>query len=134
MPGERSFCAKELDMKPFVSAAATLSLAMLAASANAHPRLVSISPGPNSVATSSSPIAMQFSERLLPRFSGADLIMFAPNGQGHKLASLSSVGPDGRTLSVKPQTPLRHGRYRVIWHAVSTDTHRVMGRYAFAVN
>jgi len=30
--------------------------------------------------------------------------------------------------------PLTAGRYKITWHAVSEDTHRVKGEYSFAID
>jgi methionine-rich copper-binding protein CopC len=32
-----------------------------------------------------------------------------------------------------PLRPLRPGRYRVAWHAVSVDDHRTQGAYSFVI-
>lgn len=39
---------------------------------------------------------------------------------------------DGTTLTLLLK-PLKPGRYRVTWHAVSVDTHRMDGKYNFLV-
>ncbi len=56
-----------------------------------------------------------------------------PGTPAVKVATAAAVGANGRTLVLTPRTPLAAGRYVVAWHAVSTDTHRVTGRYAFTV-
>ena len=111
-----------------------LLLSSLAGTAYAHPRLMSVSPTANAVVAPPGAVSLRFSEKLLPRFSGGDLIMAGVKGHAPmKLQTTSSVTPDGHILVIKPQAALRPGRYSVVWHVVSTDTHRVAGNYAFAV-
>jgi len=45
----------------------------------------------------------------------------------------SSVAADGKTLVGKLQSPLPAGTYKLGWHAVTADTHRVKGSYSFVV-
>jgi copper resistance protein C len=40
---------------------------------------------------------------------------------------------DRKQLVVPLPSPLIAGRYKVAWHAVSEDTHRVKGEYSFEV-
>lgn len=110
---------------------AAIILLTLAGRANAHARLVSASPAPNAAGWSPARVELRFSERLMPAFSKAELSM--ANTPGAKLAGVARVAPDGRTLVFTPKARLGAGRYSVAWHVVSTDTHRVAGRYAFAV-
>ena len=115
---------------------AAIALLGVASAAQAHPKLVSASPAPNATVAKPARIAMQFSEKLMPKFSGADLVMTGHGGASHppmKVAAAAGVADDGRTLVVTPKAPLVPGRYSVAWHVVSVDTHRVAGNFAFAV-
>ena len=115
---------------------AALALLSLASAAQAHPKLVVASPAPNATVAKPARDALQFSEKLMPKFSGADLMMTGHGGATHspmKVAATTQVAPDGRTLVVVPNSPLGAGRYSVAWHVVSADTHRVSGNFAFAV-
>lgn len=115
-----------------VTAAAALS--MLAGTANAHPKLVSATPAANATVAKPARIQLRFSEKLVPAFSKADLIMAAMPGMPEmKIASTAALAADGQTLVITPKAPLSSGRYNVAWHVVSTDTHKVAGNYAFAV-
>lgn len=118
----------------FVSATAILLAA--ASATNAHPKLVSATPAPNATVAKPARVTLQFSEKLMPQFSGADLMMTGMNGMKHapvKVASAATVAADGRTLVIAPRSPLGAGTYSVAWHVVSADTHRITGNYAFAV-
>lgn len=118
----------------FVPAAA--ALLVVAGAANAHPKLVSATPAPNATVAKPARLELRFSEKLMPKFSGADLMMTGMNGMKHapmKVASAATVAADGRTLVISPKSPLGAGTYSVAWHVVSADTHRITGNYAFAV-
>ena len=54
---------------------AALALLSLASAAQAHPKLVVASPAPNATVAKPARVALQFSEKLMPKFSGADLMM-----------------------------------------------------------
>jgi hypothetical protein len=45
----------------------------------------------------------------------------------------TSVAADGKTLKATPKARLAPGSYRVDWHAVAADTHRIKGSFAFTV-
>jgi methionine-rich copper-binding protein CopC len=115
---------------------AALALFGIAGVAQAHPKLLSASPAPNATVAKPARLALRFSEKLMPKFSGADLMMTAHGGTAHppmKVAAAAGVADDGRTLVVTPKAPLAPGRYSVAWHVVSSDTHRVAGNFAFLV-
>ena len=112
-----------------VSVPVALTLLGFASGAYAHPKLVSATPAPNATVTKPGRVELHFSEKLMPKFTGADLM----TGGAVKVASVATVGADGCTLVITPKSPLGAGRYSVAWHAVSVDTHRVTGNYAFAV-
>ena len=115
---------------------AALALLGIAGVAQAHPKLLSASPAPNATVAKPARLALRFSEKLMPKFSGAELMMTGHAGTTHppmKVAAEAGVADDGRTLVVTPKAPLAAGRYSVAWHVVSTDTHRVAGNFAFAV-
>ena len=97
---------------------------------------MSASPAPNAAVTKPARITLQFSEKLMPKFSGADLTMTGHGGTTHapmKISTMAATTGDGRTLVITPKSPLSPGSYSVAWHVVSVDTHRVAGNFAFAV-
>ncbi|PCG15758.1 copper homeostasis periplasmic binding protein CopC [Sphingomonas adhaesiva] len=113
------------------SAFIAVSLVLASSPALSHPRLVAAVPAENAAARGVSLVRLTFSERLVPTFSGAELSMIGP--RAHAVPARVRVAPDGRTLVVAPSRALPKGSYRVDWHVVSTDTHRVKGGYAFRV-
>jgi len=118
-----------------VPIATTLSLASVA---DAHPRLMSATPAPNSVVAAPSRIALRFSEKLIGPMTAADVMMTGtpgkPSHQPVKVADFkAALAADGKALVLARAKPLPAGTYRVAWHAVSVDTHRVAGAFAFSV-
>jgi methionine-rich copper-binding protein CopC len=110
------------------------SLAIVTASLMAHPRLISASPAANAAVGAPRQIQLHFSERLVPRFSGADIMRDVGKGcPPSKMNGSARLGPDGTTLTITPAGPLAKGLYRLAWHVVSVDTHRVSGSYTFQV-
>jgi len=110
---------------------------LTAATANAHPALVQTTPAANATTAAPARIELRFSERLVEAFSGADLLTVDMPGmkmdKPSKEAATAAIGADGMTLILTPAKPLPAGTYRVDYHVVSTDTHRVTGSFTFRV-
>lgn len=119
--------------------ASVLAVAALVAPlpAFAHPKLVSATPAPNAATGPTARLELVFSEKLVPQFSGAEVVMTdMPGMKMHgpmKMPVKASVAADGKTLVLTLPRPLPKGGYRVEWHVVSADTHRVNGNYSFKV-
>lgn len=118
---------------------AALSAAMLVASAaQAHPKLLSSTPAADATVPNPAKIELRFSEKLVAPFSGVELIMTGmPGMPGHGPMKMSGIttalGPDGKTLVATPKKPLPAGDYKLNWHAVAGDNHRIEGSFAFHV-
>lgn len=116
---------------------AILSLAIVAAPALAHPKVLSGTPAAGATVAAPAKITLQMSEPLVAKLSGATLTMTGmPGMSSHApmpMAAKSSVSPDGKTLILMPTKKLPAGHYRVDWHGVSGDTHRVTGTHEFDV-
>lgn len=108
--------------------AASAALA-LAGGAQAHPKLMVANPAPNATVAPPAEIRLSYSESLIGKFSQIALA----DAAGHKVPLGPSTVAGGRQLVAPVKAKLAPGRYRVTWRAVSTDTHRVQGGYAFAV-
>ena len=116
-------------MLPKVSA---ILLLATATAASAHPRLEFTSPARGSVVkTATKEIRMSFSEELIAPFTGIEL----KDGKGKPVPTgkIALVPGDSRKFAVPIMARLMPGTYTVAWHAVSVDTHRVSGTYAFKV-
>ena len=72
-------------------------------------------------------LSLTFSEALEPAFSA---ISVTDNAGRSVAAAPSAARGATMTLELKPLPP---GRYRVIWHALSLDTHRTEGRFQFTI-
>src|SRR5690349_10520521 len=99
----------------------------LAGPAMAHGFLEKASPAAGENLRAPRRIQLHFSETLEPSFSAVTVSDEAGADVG---ASPSAVTGTDMTLALKPLKP---GRYRVTWHAVSVDTHRTEGKYNFLV-
>lgn len=109
-------------------------LAAAAAPLAAHPKLVSTAPADKATVKPTKSIELHFNEKLVAQFTGGDVTMDAMPGMGAmKMTTTSSIGPDGKTLVLTLAAPLPAGGYTVAWHAVTADTHRVKGSFAFKV-
>src|SRR3546814_1149904 len=110
----------------------------LAAPAWAHPKLVSSTPAANATVANANRVTLTFSERLMPRMSGVELAMTGMPGMANhapmKISGFSTaVDRGGKTLVVTFARPLSAGTYKLDWHAVSADTHRITGSLSFTV-
>jgi len=103
-----------------------LLILLVATPAFAHAKLTGSDPAADAKVKTPKMIRLTFSEKLEPAFSGASLT--DPAGKTVPLAS--SVAGSGITLL---PLALRPGRYKVAWHSVGQDTHRMKGSFSFEV-
>ena len=121
--------------KSILALAATAGL-LAAGPALAHPRLLSTSPAANGAAKAPRNVQLTFSEGLMPQFSGAELSLTSMPGMSMKTMQVpvkAALGAGGKILVLTPARALVPGTYRLDWHVVSRDTHRVKGSYSFRV-
>src|SRR3954465_8108463 len=116
-------------MRHTLSIGLGLALFGSAPAALAHAELRRAVPQPGSVVSASPPeVRLQFSEGIEGRFSGLDVA--APNGARVPTGRAQLQG----TAMVVPITkPLSPGVYRVNWHVLSVDGHKVQGSFTFEV-
>ena len=113
-------------------AAATLIAASLSAGiAYAHPELQSAEPAAGKPSAPPKQIRITFNENVIPQFSGVEL----KDQSGKAVATGKAMtDPTNKKLMIVPvKDQLVPGDYKVEWHAVSDDTHRVKGSYSFSV-
>lgn len=124
-------------MKIAVSIMSATAMFAFSAAALAHLKVVASTPAAAATVAAPRAIKLNFNEKMLPQMTGLQLTMTSMPGmpdQPMKIAGFkTSVGPDGKTLVATMQKPLATGSYRVDWHAVAADTHRVTGTFAFKV-
>ncbi len=107
--------------------AAALALAVTAP-AFAHAMLEHASPAAGAVLHAApKSVVLSYSEPLEPSLS----TIAVTDSQGHDATSAKSSA-SGTTMSVALK-PLKPGLYHVQWHALSVDTHRTEGAFAFTV-
>jgi methionine-rich copper-binding protein CopC len=115
-----------------MAAVGVIVASLLGGTAYAHPQLQSADPAPGA-ATTTSPkqIRISFDENLIPKMSGVEVKdqtgKIIPTGK-------AATDPANKKLLVVPiNDQLPPGDYKVEWHAVSDDTHRVKGSFSFSV-
>ena len=98
--------------------------------AKAHAHLVTSIPAAKAVVASPVTISVAFNENLEAKFSGFDVTSAA----GAKIALAPTLDPkDKKMLVAAPQAPLAPGVYKLAWHVVGSDGHKIEGAYDFTV-
>ena len=108
--------------------AAGACLLLAASQAVAHAKLVAASPATTAALPAPRQIILTFNEKLLPKFSGFEVFR-----NGARIPMKATVSKDRHTLVGAPGRPLSPGAYKVAWHAVTADAHRMQGAYSFTV-
>ena len=114
-----------------IAAIAMLASFLCGTAAYAHPEMLTAEPAAGSETASPKQIKITFNENVMVQFSGVELKdkdgKMIPTGK-------STVDPANKKQLVVPvNEALSPGDYKVEWHAVSDDTHRVKGSYSFSV-
>jgi len=105
---------------------------VVATAAFAHPKLVKSDPAADAVVTAApKELRLSFNEELVPKFSSAEVK--DRKGQKVEIGTAAADPTDKKQLVVPLAKPLAAGTYKVEWHAVAADTHRVQGSYSFTV-
>jgi methionine-rich copper-binding protein CopC len=108
------------------------AVGLTATIAQAHPKMEMSAPAAGATVTSvPREIKMGFSEALIGNFTGLELT--DAKGKNIKTGPASLDPHDKTRFAVPVQQRLMPGNYKVSWHAVSVDTHRVTGNYSFKV-
>jgi hypothetical protein len=99
--------------------------------AHAHAHLDHASPAVGgAVATAPKEVVLWFTEALEPAFS---TIVVQDAKDADVQDGTATIDP-GNTAELRVALkPLPPGTYKVIWHALSVDTHRTQGDFTFAV-
>ena len=115
-----------------IAALTTLTASLLSGAAYAHSEFQSTDPAPGA-ATTTSPeqIRITFNENVITKMSGVEV----KDQTGKIIATGKAMSdPANKKLLVVPVSEqLSPGDYKVEWHAVSDDTHRVKGSFSFSV-
>jgi methionine-rich copper-binding protein CopC len=115
-----------------VAAMAVIAAGLFAGAAYAHPEFQSAEPAPGA-ATTTSPkqIRITFNQNVIPKMSGVEVKDEA--GKTVLTGKATTDPANKKSLVVPVNEQLPPGDYRVEWHAVSDDTHRVKGSFSFSV-
>jgi len=103
-----------------------LAILLAATPAFAHARLNASDPKANASVKAPRQINLTFSEKLEPAFSSATLT----DAAGKTVPVSKSVA--ATTITLLPLM-LKPGTYKVSWHSVGQDTHRLSGSFSFKV-
>jgi methionine-rich copper-binding protein CopC len=118
-----------MNIRQFTATAAILLAFTGSAFAHAFPR--SSAPSAGATLHASPPaIVIDFTEQLEPALSRIEV--FDDKGAKIPAGPLTADAKDGRHVSVSLGT-LPAGTYKVVWHAVSVDTHHTEGSFQFTV-
>jgi methionine-rich copper-binding protein CopC len=114
-----------------VLAAVALASLLGATGALAHAFVDHAAPAVGSkVAAVPAEVTVWFTEELEPAFSG----LRVEDAAGHTIAAADkAVDPSARSVLRLPLPRLAPGRYRVVWHVLSIDSHATEGDYTFEV-
>ena len=103
-------------------------LALIGTGAEAHAKLVKATPTANGTGAAPPVIHLEFSEKLEPKFSGAQLM----KADGTNVDVVAKA--NGKTVDATPTAALAPGQYMVMWYAVAADDgHKTNGDYNFTV-
>lgn len=112
--------------------AATLGASLFGAGqVFAHSHLKSEVPAANSSVAAPKELRLTFSEGVEAKFTKVSVK--GPDGKPVEVTSIATVPGDNTVLVVTLGGSLAAGEYHVEWHAVSVDTHKSEGKYAFKV-
>lgn len=117
--------------KKTCSAIILVAATLVSGAALAHPEFQSAEPAAGKASPAPKQIRILFNESVIPQFSGVEI-----KDQTGKavVVGRATVDPENKKMmivSVKDQ--MAPGDYKVEWHAVSDDTHKVKGSYSFGV-
>ncbi|HEY1928490.1 MAG TPA: copper resistance CopC family protein [Caulobacteraceae bacterium] len=106
------------------------AFALLSSRASAHAFVRTASPAVGSVVSQPpGQVVIDFTEDVEPEFSSINV----QNASGVRVDAGNVHPARGRSHLAVGLKPLPPGKYRVIWHATSTDTHKTAGVYTFTV-
>ena len=128
-------------MKPPRSAVSGLIALLSFAAATptfAQPSLVKSTPAAQSTVSNVKALTLTFSSAIDGPSSGAAIVMTSMPGMANHAPMTvtgfkTSLGTDGKTLTLTLPRALPAGTYTLSWHAVTSDRQRQEGKYDFAV-
>jgi methionine-rich copper-binding protein CopC len=111
---------------------ASLAFALIATAAFSHAQLQRAIPAAGAtVSVSPGEIRLKFSDGVEPRFS--TIALATQQGVAEPIGKPSVDPADDSVLVATIAQQLKPGVYKVTWRAVSVDTHKTQGSFAFTV-
>ncbi len=117
-------------IKKTLTAVALFASLLGASAAFAHAHLKASDPAADSSVSAPAALRLTFSEGIEATFTKVSL---SKDGTEIAIKGLDTEGTDKKVLVVTPAAPLAAGNYKVVWNAVSVDTHKSNGEYSFKV-
>lgn len=117
-------------IKKTLTTVALLASLLGASAAFAHAHLKSATPVADTTVAVPADLRLTFSEGVEATFTKVSL---SKDGTEIAIKGLKTPDADKKTLVVTPAAPLAAGTYKVVWDAVSVDTHKSHGEYSFTV-
>ena len=117
-------------IKKALTTVALLASLLGASAAFAHAHLKSETPVADSTVAAPAELRLTFSEGVEATFTKVSL---SKDGTEIAIKGLETPDADKKVLVVTPAAPLAAGTYKVVWNAVSVDTHKSNGEYSFKV-
>ena len=119
------------------SVTAAVALLLVPGVASAHTKLVGSTPAANSTVSKVTSVNLQFNEKVIASTVKAELVMTGMPGMANhapmKIAATSTMGKDGKSLTLTAKRALVPGTYKVKWSAAGADTHRMGSEFSFTV-
>ncbi|MBN8830347.1 MAG: copper homeostasis periplasmic binding protein CopC [Sphingomonadales bacterium] len=111
---------------------------LVAGPAFAHASLVQSTPAADATVSKVQSLTLTFSEQIDGKLSGVDIVMTGMPGMANhapmKVTGFkTSLSADGKTMTLTLPRALPAGTYKLSWHAVTGDGHRMEGGYNFGV-
>jgi methionine-rich copper-binding protein CopC len=126
----RHYC-KESRMRMLIAGLAFLTVAAFSVEADAHAKLLGTTPANGTAVAALTEIKLKFDEPVIYKLSGIDLSTKA--GEKVAVGKMAADPADKATAVVAITAPLKAGAYKVHWHVVSDDSHKVEGNFTFEV-
>ena len=117
-------------IKKSLTTLALLASLLGASAAFAHAHLKGAEPAADSSVAAPKDLRLTFSEGVEATFTKVSL---SKDGTEVAIKGLETPEADKKILVVTPAAPLAAGHYKVVWNAVSVDTHKSNGEYSFKV-
>jgi methionine-rich copper-binding protein CopC len=114
----------------FLAAVAAAALSLVHSPAEAHAFLDSAVPRVgSSIQTAPQQVVLTFTQGVEPNFSRIEV----DDASGARVDDGAAHNAGDQTKLAVPLKRLSPGKYTVIWHVTSVDTHKTQGKFSFTV-